>query len=315
MPFLPFFSTPSSDAREGDSFQPTTTTDILKRIRHIEIRTRRLVNETFAGRYSSVFKGRGMEFADAREYQAGDDPRHIDWNLTARFGKPFIKRFTEERELHVMIAADFSGSQNFGSRNRSKKDAVAELAALLAFSAIRNNDRVGLLAFTDQVERWVSPKKGRTHILRLIREILTLRPRHTQTNLTLAMEHLQKVLKRSSIIFLISDFVDRNYEHAVKLVSKKHDLVPLWLLDPMEMEIPSVPALIQLEDSETERIHLLDPSNESFRRLYHQKQKDWIESTRQFFRSSGLDFALLRSDQPYIQSLIRFFEARAKRFR
>lgn len=288
--------------------------EILKKVRQIEIRTNRLVNEVFAGEYESVFKGRGIEFAEVREYAPGDDVRTIDWNVTARFGKPFVKQFIEERELTVMLLVDISGSENFGSVARIKREVVAEVAALLAFSAIVNNDKVGYLAFSNQIEKFIVPKKGRRHVLRVIREILYSKAEQRGTNLKKALEYLGQVLTKRSVVFIISDFWDEGYEQVLRVVQKRHDVIAIAISDPREQEIINV-GLIEVEDSETGEHLLMDTSSRRYREKVAKRFQRLREEKQRFFQSIRLDNIELRSDKPYMEPLIHFFERRAKRFR
>ncbi|MFH1735810.1 MAG: DUF58 domain-containing protein, partial [bacterium] len=226
------------------------TSEILKKVQQVEIKTRGIVEEVFSGEYHSVFKGRGIEFAEVREYVPGDDIRSVDWNVTARMGYPYIKLFEEERELTLMLLCDFSSSGYFGSKQQLKIEVAVEVAALLAFSAIKNNDKVGLLLFTDTIEKYVPPKKGKKHVLRILRELISFRPERAGTNIKEALSHFSKIGKRRSIAFLISDFWDQGFDHALKIVSKKHDLIALTLRDPREEELPAV-GLLKLQDAET----------------------------------------------------------------
>jgi len=229
---------------------PLTSQEIIKRVRRIEIRTNRLVNESLAGEYHSVFKGRGMEFDEVREYALGDDVRNIDWNVTSRMGHPYVKKYVEERELTVMLVVDASASGDFGTVQRTKREVAAEVCALLAFSAIRNNDRVGLLIFTDREEKYIPPRKGRNHVLRVIREVLTTRPKGKGTNLTLALESLSRGIRRRSVAFVVSDFLDAGFEKALRIANQKHDLIAIALSDPRERELPPV-GILELEDAES----------------------------------------------------------------
>ena len=288
--------------------------EILKKVREIEIRTNRLVNEVFAGEYESVFKGRGIEFAEVREYAPGDDVRTIDWNVTARFGKPFVKQFIEERELTVMLLVDLSGSEDFGSSTRVKREIVAEVAALLAFSAIVNNDKVGYIAFSDQVEKFIPPKKGRRHVLRVIREILYSRAAQRGTSLKRALEYLGQVLTKRSVVFLISDFWDQGYEQILRIAQKRHDVIAIRVLDPREREIPDV-GFIELSDPETGEQTLIDTSDRQYRQQLAKRVQTMIEEREHLFQSIRMDTIQLQTDKPYLEPLIHFFERRAKRFR
>ncbi len=288
--------------------------DILKKVRRIEIRTRKLVNESLAGEYHSVFKGRGMEFAEVREYTPGDDIRIIDWNVTSRFGHPYVKRYVEERELTVLLLVDLSGSADFGTSNRNKSEIAVEICALLAFSAIRNNDRVGLLLFTDSVEKFIPPKKGRQHVLRVIREVLYFKPEGKGTNISHALEYMHHLIKKRAVIFLISDFIAKDFEKVLKVVSRKHDLIAVSVADPREEKIPNI-GLIRFEDPETGEIRIFDSSQKHAREIFAriaQKKRDDISS---LFKSTGVDCIEVRTDQPYDKTLISFFRERAKRFR
>ena len=288
--------------------------EILRKVRKIEIVTRRLVNESLAGEYHSVFKGRGMEFAEVREYQPGDDVRSIDWNVTSRMGHPFIKKYVEERELTVMLVVDASGSTGFGSAARMKGEVAAEVAALLAFSAIQNHDRVGLLIFTDEVEKFVPPRRGRSHVLRVIREILYARPRRSGTRLAAALDYLNHVLHKRSVVFVLSDFIDRDYERALILTGRKHDLIVLPVLDRRESELPRV-GLVALEDAETGAEALLDTRRAEVRQAYAAGARRRLEQVQAALRRAAVDSVLLSTDRPYDRPLVDFFRARARKRR
>jgi uncharacterized protein (DUF58 family) len=290
-----------------------TPRDILKKVRLIDIRTRRAVNDLFAGQYHSVFKGRGVEFAEVREYQIGDDVRTIDWNVTARQAKPYVKLFEEERELTVFILADMSPSSEFGTTGGMKNELTAEIASLLAFSAAKNNDKVGLMIFTDSVERFVQPKKGREHILRIIREILYFEPKGKRTDIGKAVSYLNRMLKRSAIIFLISDFLDRGYEKPIRVAAKKHDIVPIILRDPRELELASI-GLVELQDAETGESILVDTSDFELLNTYRDRSRLVLSQTAQYFKSIGLDYIEVITGRSYIEPLIAFFRRRAGRF-
>lgn len=286
---------------------------IIQKIRQIEIRTKHLVNDVFSGEYHSVFKGRGMEFAEVREYEPGDEIRSIDWNVTARLGRPYIKRFIEERELTVILMADVSASGHFGTVNQMKSEITAEICALLAFAAIQNNDRVGLLMFTDQIEKFIPPKKGRTHILRVIREVLYTRPHHTGTDLTQALEYLNRLLTRRSIVFILSDFLTEDYMKPLRVASKRHDVVAVTITDPRELSLPGV-GLIELEDAETGEEVLVDTGDASWRRQYAEYNEALREARDQQFRVTGVDAIHIRTDEPYIDPLLQFFKLRERKF-
>lgn len=288
--------------------------EILKKVRQIEIRTGRLVNDVFAGEYESIFKGRGMEFHEVREYVAGDDIRSIDWNVTARTGHPYVKKFTEERELTIIIMADMSGSGNFGTRNKMKAELMAEIGAVLSFSAIKNNDKVGLLLFTDKVEKFIPPKKGRPHVLRVIRELLYYKPESRRTSINSALEYMAKVLKKRSVVFLISDFMDSDYEKLLRILNKRHDIVAISISDPREKELADI-GLVEFEDAETGEVLFLDTSDDLLKRELTKRSLSLADSRNKAFRSMGLDSIDISTDKPYIEPLILFFRTRAKRFR
>ena len=286
------------------------TKEILKKIRRIEITTNRLVNNVFAGEYESAFKGQGMEFNEVREYQPGDDIRTIDWNVTARMGQAYIKKYVEERELVMILAVDMSGSTDFGTRTQTKAEIVAEIAALLAFSAIKNSDKVGLLCFTDEVELFVPPRKGKKHVLRVVREILYFRPESRSTDINVALEYVDRAIRRRSVVFLISDFRDTGYEKRLRITSKRHDLIAVSVRDPREEELPKV-GLIELEDAETGETLIFDTNSQAARDLYRRLSHDQLEASRQRLRANQIDTIEIRTDASYVQPLIRFFSATA----
>jgi uncharacterized protein (DUF58 family) len=289
-----------------------TTAELLKKVRQVEIKTRGMVNHLFSGEYHSVFKGRGMEFSEVREYQYGDDIRKIDWNVTARNNKPFIKIFEEERELTVMLLVDVSRSEQFGSVTAMKNEIAAEICAVLAFSAIRNNDKVGLILFSDTIEKFISPKKGKSHILRIVRELLSFQPEGTGTNISGALEYLNHVIKKKSITFVLSDFIDKNYDNALRIVSKRHDVIALTLTDPRERELPKV-GLIKMMDAETGKERWVDTSNSLIQKSFRQY---WIEHEshlRRIFLSTKVDRVTIDVDKPYIRPLVDFFKMRESR--
>ncbi len=287
--------------------------EILKKVREIEIYSRRLVNDTLAGEYHSVFKGRGMEFSEVREYQQGDDIRMIDWNVTARMGHPFIKLHVEERELTVIFLVDASASGSFGTVNQMKGELTVELCAVLAFSAIKNNDKIGLLIFTDTVEKYIPPKKGKNHVLRVIRELLYFKPERTGTKIEAALEYLNKVIKRKAVVFLVSDFIASHYDQALRVTSRKHDVIPITITDPRELELPKV-GLLELEDAETGEHMMLDTFDPQVRKAYRDMAY-WEQAARErLFRSMKLDVVNVRTDEPYMQTLMSFFRKRAHRY-
>jgi uncharacterized protein (DUF58 family) len=286
--------------------------DVLRRVRRLEIRTRRLVDESLAGSYHSVFKGRGVEFAEVREYEPGDDVRTIDWNVSAKMGHPFVKKFTEERELTVMLVVDASASGRFGSSAATKLETAAEIAALLAFSAIRNNDRVGLLLFTDRVERFVPPRKGRQHGLRVLRELLAFETTGSGTDVTGALEVLRRVVTKRAVVFLISDFQDDGYEKTLRVVNLKHDLVAMVISDPREAELPRA-GLVAVADPETGRRTVIDSGHSGVRRLFAQRWERQCARTRASLKKSGTEILELSSGADYDRALLLFFRERARR--
>lgn len=286
--------------------------EILKQVKHIEIKATRLVNELFGGEYESVFKGRGMEFAEVREYVPGDDIRTIDWNVTARSQHPFVKKFIEERELTVIFLIDGSRSLYFGSTDKLKSSIAAELAALLAFSAVKNNDKVGLIIATDQIEKYVPPQKGRSHVLRVVREVLYHRPHSKKTNIRYALEYLQRVLKRSAVIFVISDFFDQGYEQLLRVLNQKHDLIALRIIDPREHELPAC-GWMEIEDSETGEIISVNTSNRLFRTQYAKRTRERETDLEQWFKKMGIDSVNILAGTSYIRPLIKFFRLREER--
>lgn len=287
--------------------------DILRKIKQIQIHTRRLVNDAFVGEYHSVFKGRGMEFDEVREYQPGDEIRTIDWNVTARMGRPFIKRFVEERELTVMLLVDISPSGNFGSAEQLKNEVATEICALLAFSAIKNNDKVGLIIFTDKIEKFIPPKKGIKHVSRVIRELLCSQPTGKGTNIPVALEYLNKVSARRTISFLVSDFIATNYAHALRIANKKHDVIAVSITDPREQELPNV-GFIELRDAESGETLLVDTSNTHARKEYSALCNRQTQERSKLFRSMGVDEIVINTGKHYIDPIVRFFRIREKRY-
>lgn len=289
------------------------TKELLKQVRQIEIKTRGLVNEVFSGEYHSVFKGRGMEFSEVREYQFGDDIRNIDWNVTARYSHPYVKVFEEERELTVMLLVDLSGSLIFGTVEKTKQQIAAELSAILAFSAMKNNDKVGLILFTDQIEKFIPPRKGKSHVLRIIRDVLSFEPRGNTTNIRGALEYFNHTIKKKSISFLISDFIDDGYEKILKIVGKKHDLIGIVLTDPRERAIPKA-GLIQFRDAETNQIRYIDTSNKNLQKEYIKLLGSIIDNRNYLFLSSKIDKIEIDAGRSYIKPLVNFFQLRERRF-
>lgn len=306
--------------------QSDRTKEILKKVRQIEIRTNRMVTDSLTGAYHSVFKGQGMDFEEVREYAPGDDVRAIDWNVTAKMDRPFIKKFREERELTIMLLVDLSASGAFGSTHESKRELAAEIASVLAFSATRNNDKVGLLLFTDQVETFIPPKKGRQHILRVIREMLFFEPKHKGTNIVEALETLNRMLKRKAIVFLLTDFLqgpngklpdpeDRQGDaifRTLGLTNKRHDLTCITLSDPREAELPNV-GVLTLEDSETGQLVELNTGSANIRRAYARENQRRLDRLNKGLRQNGVGVIPIATDKPYVNTLRLFFERRSRR--
>lgn len=288
------------------------TRELLKKVRQIEIKTRGIVNQAFTGEYHSVFKGRGMEFSEVREYQYGDDIRTIDWNVSARLNHPFVKVFEEERELTVMLVVDFSRSGRFGTVEAMKDEIAAEICAVLAFSAIKNNDKVGLILFTDRIEKFVPPKKGRAHILRIIRELVSFEPSGDTTSIRTALEYLNHVTKKRSIAFVISDFLDEGYERILRIVSRKHDLIAVELWDPREETLPNA-GLITLRDAETGTRRWIDSGDRRVREEFQRYWRKLRQERRAAFIRCKVDMIRVRIDRPYIKPIVDFFRLREKR--
>ncbi len=294
------------------------SSELLKKVHQLEIATRGLVNQIFSGEYHSVFKGRGMEFSEVREYTLGDDIRNIDWNVTARFGHPFVKVFEEERELTVILLVDMSGSQEFGTKAKSKMDIAAELSAIIAFSALKNNDKVGCILFTDKIEMFIPPRKKKTHVLRIIRDILDFRPENKKTNIKQALEYFNSAVKRKSIVFLISDFIDEGFEQILKVVSRKHDLINIVVNDEMEHNFPKA-GLIQFRNPETGEQRFLDVSDYVFQKSFNYAASLKVKGLQRVFSSSNSDGVWLTTPDltdefAYLKPLVRFFKQRAKRW-
>lgn len=292
--------------------QDLLTREILKKVKRIEISTRSVVNEVFSGEYHSIFKGRGMEFAEVREYQLGDDVRTIDWNVSARMGHPYVKVFEEERELTVMFLVDVSSSGNFGTARQFKRDVAAELAAVLAFSAIQNNDKVGLIIFSDKIEKFIPPRKGKKHVLRVIREILFYKPQDSRTDLNVGLEYLSRIVKRKSTVFLISDFLTEDFEKSLQVANKKHDIVAISITDPREISLPDV-GMIELEDSETGETIMVDTGSNGVRNAFYTKAAGQQQKLTGLFRSIGVDHINILTDRSYVKPITRFFRMRARR--
>jgi len=288
--------------------------EVIRKIRRIQITTSRLVNESLAGEYHSVFKGRGMEFDEVREYQHGDDIRTIDWNVTSRTGHPYVKRYVEERELTVILLIDASASGLFGSSGKVKGEIAAEISALLAFSAIKNNDRVGAMLFTDRIEKFIPPRRGSTHVLRVIREVLYHKPEGRGTRIQKALEHLNLVVRKRAVVFLISDLLDQGFEQALKVANRRHDVVILQIVDPREQELPDV-GIVELRDSETGEIVEVDTSLEHVRDAYAANWARDRDRLTKLFQSQRMDHVLIDVARPYDMPLVRFFEERAHKVR
>ncbi|HON93370.1 MAG TPA: DUF58 domain-containing protein [Sedimentisphaerales bacterium] len=286
--------------------------DLIKRIRQIQIYTSRAVNASFAGQYESVFKGRGMQFDEVREYMPGDDIRSIDWNVTARTGKPFIKRFVEEREMTVLFAVDLSASGEFGTVSKMKNELAAEFCAVLAFAAARNNDKVGLLIFTDRIELFIPPKKGSRHILRLIRELLAFKMSKRRTNIPLALDYLAKVARKRATLFLVSDFIETDFKKPLSLLNKRHDVICVPVRDRVEITMPAL-GLIEVEDAEAGEILLVDTSSRQFRQQYGGHSSERFNDLQNLFRAGNVDFIPISTDKAYINDLIQFFHMRHRR--
>ncbi|MBN2226905.1 MAG: DUF58 domain-containing protein [candidate division Zixibacteria bacterium] len=286
--------------------------EVFKNIRRIEIRTKRLVNDLFSGEYHSTFKGQGMEFEEVRHYQPGDDIRLIDWNVTARTGYPHVKKFREERELSVIFLVDMSSSGHFGTRDRFKEETAAELCALLSFSAIKNNDKVGMIIFTDRIEKFIPPKKGRAHVLRLIREILSFKPTGTGTDISGALEYFNRVIKKKSVVFLISDFLSEHYLKPLQIANRKHDIIAMKISDPRELAFDNV-GLIELEDAETGETVIIDTGSRSFRNDFADRARRDSTDLQYALRLIDVDFIQIITNESYIVPLITFFKMRERR--
>ena len=285
------------------------TKELLKKVRKIEIKTRRLSNHIFSGEYHSHFKGRGMTFSEVRKYQFGDDIRDIDWNVTAKLNEPHIKIFEEERELTMMLLVDVSKSESFGTRIQQKRDLITELCAVLSFSAIQNNDKVGVVFFTDQIELFIPPKKGKSHILRIIRELIEFKPKGTGTNISEAFKFLSSVIKKRSIVFTLSDFQDEAYDKNLKIASSKHDLTAIRIIDPAEEQLPDI-GLVQLQNPETGTIGWVDTSSSIVRATYEKDYQNFVANFKSCCTHSGTDYLDLRVDRSYTKQLLEFFKRR-----
>ncbi|MFW5793429.1 MAG: DUF58 domain-containing protein [Bacteroidota bacterium] len=286
------------------------TTELLKKVRKIEIKTKGLSNHIFAGSYNTAFKGRGMAFTEVREYMPGDDIRAIDWNVTARFHHPYVKIFEEERELNVMLLIDVSGSNSFGTIKQLKDEMITEIAAVLAFSAIQNNDKVGVIFFSSKIEKFIPPKKGTSHILRIIRELIDFKPEEKGTNISIALKYLRNVIKKRSVAFVISDFIDKGFEDALNIVNKKHDVVCLRIQDEREKNIPKA-GLIRIKDSETGKGYWIDSSSNAFRKNIFKWNNQQDEYLKHVFSKAGVDSTSIFTHMDYVPPLMRLFKQRS----
>lgn len=285
------------------------TKELLKKVRKIEIKTRRLSNNIFGGEYHSAFKGRGMTFSEVRNYQFGDDIRAIDWNVTARYNEPFVKVFEEERELTLMLIVDISGSEFFGSENVLKKNIITEISATLAFSALQNNDKVGLMLFTDQIELYIPPKKGKTHVLRIIRELIEFKPESKKTDIGTALQFLISVIKKKSIAFILSDFISPDFEKILRVTAKKHDVTGIRVYDKLEETIPNL-GLVPMFDQETEKIRLVDTSSLELRNKYKKQNSLNFKKINELFSKNGAGTLVCRTDESYVKKLLSYFKKR-----
>ncbi|MFD2941058.1 MULTISPECIES: DUF58 domain-containing protein [Flavobacterium] len=285
------------------------TKELLKKVRKIEIKTKRLSNHIFSGEYHSSFKGRGMTFSEVRQYQYGDDIRNIDWNVTARYNEAHVKVFEEERELTMVLMVDISGSESFGSKNQFKKDIVTEIAATMAFSATQNNDKIGLILFSDTVELYIPPKKGRSHVLRIIRELIEFEPKSHKTDIAQALKFLSGTQKKKAIIFMISDFMSDSYEHTLKIASKKHDITGVRVYDIREEKIPNL-GMVTMLDAETGKLQLVDTGSKAVRMNYEKHYQEKLNYFKDTFRKSGAGIVNTRVDENYVTKLLGYFKSR-----
>ena len=286
--------------------------ELIKKVKAIEIMSSRAVDASFAGQYESVFKGRGMQFDEVREYTPGDDIRDIDWNVTARTGRPFIKRFVEEREMTLLLAVDLSASGQFGTISKTKNELAAEFCAVLAFTAAQNNDKVGLLIFTDQIDLYIPPKKGSAHTLRLIRELLYFKMPQRRTNIPMALDYMARVQRKRAIVFVVSDFLETDFKQPLSLLNRRHDVIAVPVRDRVEWDMPNV-GLIELQDAETGRTVMVDTGSAAFRGSYSRQTRSRFDHLESLFRSIGVDSISIRTDRPYIHDLIQFFHMRHRR--
>lgn len=287
------------------------TSELLKKVRKLEIKTKGLTNQIFSGEYHSAFKGRGMAFSEVREYFPGDDVRAIDWNVTARFNHPYIKTFEEERELTVMLLVDMSGSESFGTKAQLKREVITEICAILSFSAIQNNDKVGVIFFTDQIEKFIPPKKGRKHILRIIRELIEFKPEHKGTNIKEALRYFTNVIKKRSIAFVLSDFIDDDFYQSLKIANKKHDVVAIRVYDDRESTLPNI-GLVKFRDAETGKSEWINTGNKDVRASYEVRAQKQTARLHNEFRKAGVDYANIATGESYVRPLMNLFEMREK---
>lgn len=292
--------------------QAMISKEILKKIRKIHIRTNYIVNDIFAGEYESAFRGRGMEFEEVREYTPGDDVRDIDWNVTARFGHPFVKMYREERELTIMLLVDVSSSLFFGTSRQFKQERAAEVASVLAFAATKSNDKVGLIIFSDHIEKFIPPKKGKNHVWGVIKNVLEHQPVSKKTDIAGALNYLNRVVRRKSVVFLVSDFIADSYEKPLRVTSKKHDIIPISITDPRELALPGA-GLVELQDAESGETLFIDTSDSSFRKGYSLLAEKRLRDRFDLFKAIGIDYIDIRTDTPYIDPIMRFFRMREKR--
>lgn len=285
------------------------TKELIRKVRKIEIKTKQLTSQIFSGEYQSAFKGKGMAFSEVRDYTFGDEIRTIDWNVTARFNEPFVKVFEEERELSVMLLVDISNSTMFGSRNQLKRELMTELAAVLAFSASSNKDRIGAILFSDKIEKYIPPKKGKTHVMRIIRELINTKPSGQTTDISQALKYFNKMVKKKSTAFVLSDFKSENYSEAIKVSARKHDVVALMFTDPAEYELPNI-GLARIKDIESGQFKWVNTSSKKNRKKYHKNQLDLTENTKKIFNKSNIDFTEIKTDQDYIKPLMNLFKRR-----
>ena len=289
-----------------------STIELLKKVRKIEIKTKGLSNHIFSGEYHTAFKGKGMAFSEVREYQPGDDVRSIDWNVTARYNSPFVKVFEEEREMTVILLIDVSGSSDFGTQTQLKREVATEIAAVLSFSAINNNDKIGVIFFSDKIEKFIPPKKGKSHILRIIRELITFESESKKTNIEVALKYFNNVIKKRAVCFILSDFMDTDFDKSLKIARNKHDIVALRIHDEREEIIPNV-GLIKVEDSESGEMRWVDSSNKKVRTNYNNNYREFEKELKQTLQSSGVDHIDIKTGKDYIKPLMNFFKNRGKR--